>query len=368
MQRRIALKRLTASDLTLFGWQFKNRPAGNQKSINLNADVFIDLLFPSLPEAAVALNGRIPLDLYIYGPGHGKAYNLQRKILKGTTYKNWRLDGEYINNPEDDLDRFNVLEPGDIGIFEFQGVLVPTSAKLILIAQRSPPDMMIHAELSALLGTRSMVHLPVAQLDMIAERVADAAHPLHLLTIDAELEDAALGGSRGLVALRRKARPLSQDELQRARQIAADVGREGEELVCAYLTKRQFEGSIVSFVWASDTNAITPYDFLITLPDETEIALDVKSTNGKFERPLHISTAELLEMANRVRYDIYRVSEISASGCNLRVAQNVGPSAEAILRGFAQLPRGVEVDSVSIDVSVLEFGEMLKLSFDHDQG
>jgi len=367
MQRRIALKRLTASDLTLFGWQFKNRPVGNQKSINLNADVFIDLLFPSLPEAAIALSGRIPLDLYIHGPGHAKAYNLQRKILKGATYKNWRLDGEYINNPEDDPDRFNVLEPGDIGIFEFQGVLVPTTAKLILISQRIPLDAMIHGELSALLGPRSMAHLPVAQLDMIAERLTDVAHPLHLLTIDAELEDAALGGSRGLVVLRRKGRSLSRDEFQRARQIAADVGREGQELVCAYLTKMQHEGSIVSFLWASDTNTITPYDFLITLPG-TEIALGVKSTSGKFERPLHISTAELVEMANRSRYDIYRVSEISGSGCNLRISQNVGPAAETILRSFAELPRGAEVDGVSIDVSALEFGEVLTLSFDHGQG
>ena len=57
MQRRIALKRLTASDLTLFEWQFRNRNAGNQKSINLNADVFIVQLFPSMPEAALDAGG-----------------------------------------------------------------------------------------------------------------------------------------------------------------------------------------------------------------------------------------------------------------------------------------------------------------------
>jgi hypothetical protein len=83
MQRRIAVKRLTASDLTLFEWQFRNRNAGNQKSINLNSDVFIKDLFPSLPDAASETNGRVPLDLYIYGPGHSGVHILPCSIFRG---------------------------------------------------------------------------------------------------------------------------------------------------------------------------------------------------------------------------------------------------------------------------------------------
>ena len=48
MMDKLALKRLTASDLTFFEWQFKNRNAGNQKAINLNADVFSNQLYPAL--------------------------------------------------------------------------------------------------------------------------------------------------------------------------------------------------------------------------------------------------------------------------------------------------------------------------------
>ena len=40
MLKKLAVKRLTASDLTFFVWHFRNQPAGNQKAINLNADVF----------------------------------------------------------------------------------------------------------------------------------------------------------------------------------------------------------------------------------------------------------------------------------------------------------------------------------------
>ena len=47
MADRIAIKRLTASDCTLFEAVFRSIDAGNQKSINLNADVLIDRLYPA---------------------------------------------------------------------------------------------------------------------------------------------------------------------------------------------------------------------------------------------------------------------------------------------------------------------------------
>lgn len=102
MLKKLAAKRLTASDLTLFEWHYKNKNAGNQKAINLNANVFVDELFPVLPEIADRQDGRIPLDLQIYGPGHKELHNLQRKIIKIGSYKNWRLNGEFIHNPIDE--------------------------------------------------------------------------------------------------------------------------------------------------------------------------------------------------------------------------------------------------------------------------
>lgn len=85
--------------------------------------------------------------MYIYGPGHSGAHNLQRKILKGTAYKNWRLDGEYINNPENEPKRYNLLLPGDFAVFELQGRILPSSAKMVLISQTLPADRIIHENL-----------------------------------------------------------------------------------------------------------------------------------------------------------------------------------------------------------------------------
>jgi hypothetical protein len=69
MTSKLALKRLTASDLTIFKWHFENKPAGNQKAINLNADVFIQKLYPSVPLIIEEKQGTLPVNLYIYGPG-----------------------------------------------------------------------------------------------------------------------------------------------------------------------------------------------------------------------------------------------------------------------------------------------------------
>src|SRR5438445_3381780 len=115
MPRRLAVKRLTASDLTFFEYQVRTRDVGNQKAINLNADVFIDQLYPVLPDYAVETAGRIPIDLSVYGPNAAPLHDLQRKIVKFGSYKNWRLNGEFVHNPDDSPERYNSLEPGDLG-------------------------------------------------------------------------------------------------------------------------------------------------------------------------------------------------------------------------------------------------------------
>lgn len=363
MQRRIAIKRLTASDLTLFEWQFRNRNAGNQKSINLNSDVFIKDLFPSLPDAAAETNGRVPLDLYIYGPGHSGVHNLQRKIVKGSAYKNWRLNGEYISNPENESERYNALQPDDLAVFDFQGRVIPVSAKLLLVSRTNRADQVIHRELSLLVGGRAMVSATVAQLQAIANQLADDEHPLHDLTIDADLEDAAQSGLIGIRRLNRRTatRPLTTDEMERARRLAQETGRAGEELVSEYLLRQKANGTIQDFTWVSDANAVAPYDFLITLVDGQEIAVDVKTTRGEFNRAIHISAAELLEMHEDRRYDLYRVFEMIDDGAQLRIAEDVGSLAGPIIEMFQQLPPGVRVDSVSVDTSTITFGPPVPL-------
>lgn len=133
MNGKTAIKRLSRSDLTLFEWHFRRIRAGNQKSINLNADIFVHEFYPAL--ATIGHDEPIRLSLLVHGPGKKGPLSLTRKIIKAESYKNWRLDGEMIHIDQDDPDRFSMLQPGDLAILRFEGEPVPEQIDLYLIAQ-----------------------------------------------------------------------------------------------------------------------------------------------------------------------------------------------------------------------------------------
>ncbi len=241
MIRKIAVKRLTASDLTFFEWHFRNKPAGNQKAINLNADIFIRELYPSLPLTSQGRSGRIPIDLSIYGPGLKRKYNLQRKIIKATSaYKNWRLDGEFIFNPADDPERFNLLGPGDIVAFHFTGDVYPFAMTAVFLSKGITEDSVTHSVLEHRLGNNSMIALGLSEFSRIVEGTTlPEEHPLNVLLLESALEDASLGGLQGTQTLLSGTirRTLSRGELRQARENADAIGQLGGEYVNGYLSR-----------------------------------------------------------------------------------------------------------------------------------
>lgn len=359
MSRKLAVKRLTASDLTFFEWHFRNRNAGNQKAINLNADVFIDRLYPALPEIAAETGGKIPLDLFIYGPGFAGEINLQRKIIKFGAYKNWRLNGEFIFDPADQPNRYHGLEPGDYAIFDFEGKVKPVSARMVLVARNVPADSALHKEIAREIGEEKMVAISVGTLTALIERSGTAAdHPIGDLVEGAALEDAAQGGVEGAQRLRarRKGRKLTRDELLKARRNADDIGMLGEELLNAYFEQLKSRSNIKSFEWVSKTNAVAPYDFSVVEIAGNTLLLDAKSTVGDFDRTIHISVSELLQMVQgSERYDIYRLYEVSGTEAKLRIARDVKEHAASILEILDKLPAGVHADGISLSPSILRF-------------
>lgn len=65
-------------------------------------------------------------------------------------------------------------------------------------------------------------------------------------------------------------------------------------------------------------------------------------------------------MTGTRRYDIYRVYGVSEDSGMLRISENIGAFAQAVLRGI-NVPRGVTVDSVSVDVAAMAFGGEIRL-------
>lgn len=240
---RIALKRLTSSDLTFFESLFRSLNAGNQKAINLNADVFIEHLYPALPGLVPMLGDVIPLTMTILGPAGAPAYVLSRAITKRDAYKNWRLNGEFVRDPEGEIGRFDALKADDLAVMEFGGEPGPQRLTLVLLAAGSPTDAPIHAALEPLIpgGRRTMAQVTRGQI-ATAAAVVPPSHPIWGMVRDADfdaaLEDAIQGGIKGSAILTKKVTKIvTAAALAAAKAAAEQNGRDGEAL--AWVTYRR---------------------------------------------------------------------------------------------------------------------------------
>ena len=364
MPRKLALKRLTASDLTLFKWHFQNHPAGKQKAFNLDASVLVDELYPQLGEPALVPQPRYPLDLYLCGPGLAPANNLQRKILK--QQKNWRLNGELIDSPVESPELYNILAPGDFALFDFSGDVAPTTAKVVLVARALPEDSRLHAELVRHFADGSMWVLEDELVhEVLSIASPPAGHPLYDWADTSLLEDAVLGGAAGAEAInaRRGSRGVSPEDFARSRRNAEATGVAGEGLLNAWLDKELRKGRIKAFEWTASVNAVAPYDFkVIDVADQARV-IDAKSTVGGFGNPIHLSLMELVvAVQGSIPYDICRLYAVTEAGGSMRVARDVGPSLHHVLAALTALPEGVCIDSISVRPEILGFStEVIEL-------
>ena len=351
MTPRLALKRLTASDLTFFEWHFRNQRAGNQKAINLNSDVFTGQLYPALDIIVKENQGKLGVDLWVAGPDAAEPVNLQRKIIKGTRYKNWRLDGEFIHNPEGAPERFNILRPGDMALIGFDGELSPTTVTLLLIGRNASSDGTLFRGLDEILGSRSMIAIEGDALGELCDQLnVSQFHPVWLLVGDEDLAEAAMGQAPAIDRLWTRPRfaKLPHEDLRIARRASEEVGRLGEELFDSYLDRRRMLGEIEDYEWVSNINAIAPFDFRVQQAGSWE-KIDVKTTAGDFSREFYVSLNELREMAHgEGDYSIGRIYEASQEGAKLRYSRKLRAYGRSILDTFSSLPAGVTPNGVTI--------------------
>ena len=358
MTRRLAIKRLTKSDLTLFEWHHKHGEAGNQKAINLNANVFVDLLYPRLARPELGHSQGFPVRLDLLGPGGAAALPLARKIIKGKSYKNWRLNGEFISDPEQDPDRFRVLGPGDLALLDFEGEETPVAIRILLLASRTEVDSPILKALSPLVAAQSMAEVTSSDIEGVLRRASTPEdHAVQSFLLDEALEEAVLGDVDGVRRVRRTTRAVSKDDLVLARKRIDEVGYSGEVLVNAFLASQLDAGQINDYEWTAFENAISPFDFRINA--QVDFVAEVKSTNRSFGRRIHISTAELHEMAyGEQPCHLYRVFELSETAASLRIAEDTRRVALSILESVQGLRSGVRVDSYSLKPCLFSFGHL----------
>jgi len=362
MPRKLALKRLSSSDLTIFEHHFRLTTGAKQKGINLDKAVIIGKFFPALQIRPDLRSDALILS--IFGPDGAGLQTVTRKVLK--QQKNWRLNGEYIKAPDNNTTRYDTLEKDDFAVLEFTGDIEPKAARVCLVARASAKDASLHAALESAYGARfsdrrGMIELTGEEFSSVLARAGvPDDHPILDFTDADALEDAALGGIDGLSTLlqRRRTRGVSQEELAKARQNASQIGRQGEELVDEWLESERTAGNFLDYQWTSDANAISPFDFVVHPSLGPSRKLDVKSTAGEFTNPIHISMSELVEMASsETMYDIYRLYAVAEDFARMRIAKDLRGFALTVLNSLRALPPGVKVDGVSVDPLQLPFDE-----------
>jgi hypothetical protein len=117
---------------------------------------------------------------------------------------------------------------------------------------------------------------------------------------------------------------------------------------------------------STDIDEALGYDF-VTREENSIRYICVKSTEGSFDSPVHISYSELLMMREAVLYDLYRVYNVSEMSTSLRIARGMKQFAETALAALEQLPDDVRSDSISVLPEILNFEDPLDIEILYDE-
>jgi Domain of unknown function (DUF3883) len=371
-----AVKKLTRSDLTFFEHQFRRNNKVRQKGVNLSAKVFVDLMYPYARTLVTGDPHSLPVKLQIYGPGLRTTPDPKTRKITGKSrqQKNWRLNGEFIPDPSEDPTRYHKLDADDLVVFAFEDShsnSLPDAIAMVLLSNAEAEDMGLIAELQRFLGGSEMRQLPAELLASISSN-SPAEHPIRQI-IDIEqdtaLEEAAQGSTEAIRQLVAKpsTRRMTGQALAKARARAESNGRDGEVLVNVYLELALEAGSIQSFKWVSEENAIAPWDFELVDAVGRLVRVEVKSTSGGFDRALHISHNEVLSAAEAgaPQTDIYRVFALSDDGAWLKVSRGIAPFCQSVVTAVAALGAGVSPDGYSVNVERFSsWSEPERLTYD----
>lgn len=98
-------------------------------------------------------------------------------------------------------------------------------------------------------------------------------------------------------------------DINKAREIFAKIGKEGEFLVEQYFSKLKKSGEIVNYKWMNaEKESGFPYDFYYETKTGDIVYLDVKTTNYKFAQKMIFSSQEInFVTSTNSKYFIFRV-------------------------------------------------------------
>jgi hypothetical protein len=86
-----------------------------------------------------------------------------------------------IADPDENSERFHVLEAGDFVVIDFSGDLEPISAKAVFVAQKAKKDKVLHKFLDDFMSGKSMSAISASDLqNVISKANLPLEHPANL--------------------------------------------------------------------------------------------------------------------------------------------------------------------------------------------
>src|SRR5690554_2051904 len=295
--KRLALKRLSASDLTFFEHHFRNTTGTKQKAINLDSKVFVRSFYPNINDITGG-GETLAHPLNIYGPSGAARYSQMCRTLKQA--KNWRMGGVIIRS-DITPDRYEALVPGDLAVLVFLEEDHPERVDLFLMSSRSELDSplytLLHDAYEEFFGERAaMLELSEESLSetlqegIDSEFIEESHQVFEFLRASEALEAPSSSdtGTGSSISPPRK-RVMSKEQLNKRKAAAEKIGADGESILNVWLNGLLRENKIDDFQWVSQSNAISPFDFEVTDLSGAKTLVEVKSTGGVFESQFYIS-------------------------------------------------------------------------------
>lgn len=348
----MAIKVLTWSDLSFFK---DHSMRSNQRAISLHAEIFIKRFYPGLQLS----HDQVLLPLLILGPGARTAHPLTRMAMRSLGSKNWHIQGESIHEPADEPGRYGKLAENDFAIMAFEGNERPRAVTFILVSAAED------AELHASIAERFELPAKHAMLEVTETAIAhlrastigaypDSDHPLDAFISGDTIEDVLFGTGAPAFS---EALPLkwptalSPEDWHR-RLLAAEENRQrGEEFFGAWLTATGHDED--DFNWVSQALPRSVYDYEVHaakwLAGAPHVFVNVRATRASFERPIHMSRAELLFAAKRENCRVARLYDIESATPKLRILTGIQEIAAQLIGTLNALPDRVTADSLQLD-------------------
>ncbi|MCP3136920.1 protein NO VEIN domain-containing protein [Pyxidicoccus xibeiensis] len=353
---KIAIKPLTASDLSFFK---SHAERAGQKAIALDGGVFVDDFYPGLRKSFE----RVIVSLVVVGPGGRTAHRLTRRVQRSPGPNGWCLGGELICDSDDESGRFDSLAVGDYGVLAFEGAGRPAVVTLVLVSAHDDSQLheaiatrSIFAERNTLVAVSDSL---VAELRAVTEGAYPGEHPLEVLGLRDTIEDVLFGNTSPVLTSRRpsgRSMRMSHEDLRRRILDAEETSQRGEDLFGMWLVATGHGED--DFDWVAQTHVRSAFDYEVRaarwVDGVPHVFVDVKTTRGPCERPLHMSIGELRFAASVDNYRIARVYELGGSPTKLRILSGVKVVAERIIAGLDSLPAGATADSIQIDPGMFD--------------